>query len=220
MALLSDCALVPELKAITKQRVCPICFDITLQTGTCVNEHAWPPTGAMQIVQPPPARDELLDLPNRPAFWSARAALPKYTDAGERRAREPDLVSTAVFRHVDDETLRSTVADLRRVLDSADIELKLRQLREDASRSDGKCARFFSQLSPTRWPKDASESEEIDQLANHTLAVQPLDLRRYVRSLGLRRVRRMKSGRNAYFYQLRVGERWSFVRVNYSSAIE
>ena len=112
----------------------------------------------------------------------------------------------------------------RQMLQTAERELSLRQMREDAKRDDGNFALSFSKIRPAVAPRFAGDSKQVEDIAFETvLRLHPLDVGEYLRSFGFVKVRRLKFGRNAYFYKFPFDccATPAYVQVvNYSSAAE
>ena len=166
-------------------------------------------------------REDFVDLVGRSYFdWPIRPPAPTST-----RQSEADGVPAEAFACLTDDSLRSTTATLRQMLQTAERELSSRQMREDAKRrDDGNFALFFSKIRPATAPRFASDSKQVEDIAFETvLRLHPLDAGEYLKSFGFVKVRRLKFGRNTYFYKFPLDccAKPVFVQVvNYSSGAE
>ena len=166
-------------------------------------------------------REDFVDVVGRSHFdWPIRP--PALTSTRQSAA---EGVPAEAFASLTDDLLRSTTATLRHMLQTAERELSLRQMREDAKRrDDGNFALFFSKIRPAAAPRFASDSKTVEDVAGETVRrLHPLDAGEYLKSFGFVKVRRLKFGRNAYFYKFPFDScaTPAFVRVvDYSSAAE
>ena len=174
----------------------------------------------MKKAPPIAQREDFVDVVGRSYFdWPARP--PALTST---RQSEPEGVPAEAFACLTDDSLRSTTATLRKMLQTAERELSLRQMREDAKRRDDEhFALLFSKIRPAAGPKFASDSKTVEDVASETVLMHPLDVGEYLKSFGFVKVRRLKFGRNAYFYKFPFDccATPAYVQVvNYSSAAE
>ena len=165
-------------------------------------------------------KEDFVDVVGRSYFdWPIRP--PALTSTRQSGA---EGVAAEAFASLTDDSLRSTTATLRQMLQAAERELSIRRMREDAKRDDGNFAFFFSKIRPAAAPRFASDSKTVEEIARETVRrLDPLDVRQYLDFFGFEKVRRLKFGRNAYFYKFPFDScaRPAFVRVvDYSSAAE
>ena len=206
---------------MARRSLCPVCYDVLAVGETCVKQCTWPPEHSMKKA-PPMARrrTDLVGVVGRSDFdWPLRPP-----ELASTRQNEPEGLPAEAFACLTDDSLASTTATLRQMLQIAERELSSRQVREDAKRDDGSFAFLLSKIRPVAAPRFASCSEEVEDVAKEAvLRSHPLDVGEYLKSFGFVKVRRLKFGRNVYFYKFSFDccARPEFVQViNYSSAGE
>ena len=112
------------------------------------------------------------------------------------------------------DALRVTAATLRCLLDEIERERERRDpalaLEQDPSIRD-----FVSELAPTRFPRQAASSREIEDVAVARCEGAMSSPRTFLAEKGFARVRRSVRGSNVYLYKYRFrpGEQPYFVRL-------
>lgn len=148
----------------------------------------------MKQAPPMAAREDFVDVVGRSCFdWPVRPPA----------LATVDQVPAEAFACLTNDSLRSTTATLRHMLQAAEQELATRQMRENAKRQDGWFALFLSKIEPVNAPRYASNSKEVEKLAGETiLRSHPVDAGQCcLKAFGFEKVRRIKGKRNVYFYK-------------------
>ena len=193
---------------MARRSLCPVCFDVLPGNGACVKQCAWPPQNSMKVVPRIASKDEFLDIVSR-SYLGRPTRPPACTSQNE-----PECMPAAAFGCLTDDVLSSTATTLRQMLLAAEREIATRQLREDAKRNDVRFALFLSKIQPASGPRYASDSKEIETVASETMELHHLDVGECLRTLGFENCRRMRCGRNTYFYKFQFDfSRHQFVRV-------
>ena len=198
-----------QIGPITRQQICPVCGDIVLTTtGRCISNHVWPPLGSMRTQTRQNWRD--IDVPRRPPSWEGRIShFHTHTMVGGE-----DAADAWECASLSNEALWQAEASLSLILAGIQGQLALRQATAAEPRRDGSDS-FLRVLQRARGPRGASTSSEIEYMAAQKCSVNAHDANGFVKSLGLRKVRRMRLGRNTYFYQYRFpgSARFEFVKI-------